>query len=149
MQENATYSSDCPVCRAKVLQTGQWIQGYLYQKTNENEKKSYVIADSVMSPGSLTKPEMIEVDTDSICRHTGYRKNGIDIWENDKIQYHFGKEIGTIRFGRYQNCFDSQTAEHDGFYVEWGEGVYLRKDLGYWLNFLDDDNVISLDKGGI
>ena len=81
MQENATYSSDRFLCRAKVLQTGQWIQGYLYQKTKENEKKSYVIADSVMSPGSLTKPKMIEVDPDSICRHTGYRKNGIDIWE--------------------------------------------------------------------
>lgn len=39
MQENATYSSDHFLCRAKVLQTGQWIQGYLYQKTNENEKK--------------------------------------------------------------------------------------------------------------
>jgi len=39
MQENATYSSDRFLCRAKVLQTGQWIQGYLYQKTNENEKK--------------------------------------------------------------------------------------------------------------
>ena len=77
MQENATYSSDRFLCRAKVLQTGQWIQGYLYQKTNENEKKSYVIADSVMSPGSLTKPEMIEVDPDSICRHTGYRKTGL------------------------------------------------------------------------
>ena len=39
MQENATYSPVRFLYRAKVLQTGQWIQGYLYQKTKENEKK--------------------------------------------------------------------------------------------------------------
>ena len=149
MQKNVIYSPDHFRCRAKVLHTGQWIEGYLYQKADGMDTKSYVIINHVMSPGSLSSSDMIEVDPCSICRHTGYRKNGIDVWENDKIQYHFGKEVGIIRFGKYQNCFDSQTAEHDGFYVEWGEGVHLRKDLGYWLNFLDDDNVISLDKGGI
>ena len=85
MQENATYSPDRFICRAKVLQTGQWIQGYLYQKTKENEKKSYVIADSIMSPGSLTKPDMIEVDPESIC----------SIPDIEKMELIFGK---TIRF---------------------------------------------------
>lgn len=84
---------------------------------------------------------------ESVCRHTGYCKNGVDIWEKDQIKYHFGDNIGIIRFGTYSNVFDSQKTENDGFYVDWGSNDMLRKDLGYWINALhDEDNVINQNK---
>ena len=146
MQENVSFSENYLKCRAKILGTEKWVEGFVIpQTTKDQELHSFMVITNVMAPGSLSKQDMIEIDPDTICRHTGYQKNGLNVWENDYIKYHFGKEIGVIRFGEYQNCFDSQTSRHDGFYVDWGDNECLRKDLGYWIN-LEDDNVIPFDR---
>ena len=146
MPENVNYSPDRMLCRGKSLQTGQWITGYFLRTQEGKEKKlcCYIAVNEMIAPELPGKQNQIEVDPESICRHTGYQKNGVDVWENDRIKYHFGESVGVIRFGEYQNCFDSQTARHDGFYVDWGENDMLRKDLGYWIAALDEeDNVIT------
>lgn len=79
-----------------------------------------------------------KVNPSTICQYTGLKdKNGKKIWENDIIKYHFGEIYAPIKYGYYQNCFDSQKAEHLGFYVDWSYDKCLRKDLGYWINMVD------------
>ena len=78
-----------------------------------------------------------KVNPSTICQYTGLKdKNGKKIWENDIIKYHFGEIYVPIKYGCYQNCFDSQKAEHVGFYVDWTGDKCLRKDLGYWIDMV-------------
>ncbi len=83
-----------------------------------------------------------KVEPSTICQCTGLKdKNGNMIWENDVIKYHFRDLYAQIRYGDYQNCFDSQKAEHIGFYVDWSESRNYRKDLGYWINMVNAEVV--------
>lgn len=87
-------------------------------------------------------PHNVTILTDTICQCTGLKdKNGNMIWENDVIKYHFRDLYAQIRYGEYQNCFDSQKAEHIGFYVDWSESRNYRKDLGYWINMVNAEVV--------
>lgn len=115
--------------KAKRKDNGEWVQGYLYGIW----EKRYIL-------WGMTNdiPNMIEVDPSTICQCTGLKdKNGKLIWENDIVKYHFGNVYAQIRYGAYQNCFDSQKAEHIGFYVDWSENKNYRKDLGYWINMVN------------
>lgn len=115
--------------KAKRKDNGEWVQGYLYGIW----EKRYIL-------WGMTNdiPNMIEVDPSTICQCTGLKdKNGKLIWENDIVKYHFGNVYSQIRYGAYQNCFDSQKAEHIGFYVDWSENKNYRKDLGYWINMVN------------
>lgn len=115
--------------KAKRKDNGEWVQGYLYGIW----EKRYIL-------WGMTNdiPNMIEVDPSTICQRTGLKdKNGKLIWENDIVKYHFGNVYAQIRYGAYQNCFDSQKTEHIGFYVDWSENKNYRKDLGYWINMVN------------
>lgn len=115
--------------KAKRKDNGEWVQGYLYGIW----EKRYIL-------WGMTNdiPNMIEVDPSTICQCTGLKdKNGKLIWENDIVKYHFGNVYAQIRYGAYQNCFDSQKTEHIGFYVDWSENKNYRKDLGYWINMVN------------
>lgn len=115
--------------KAKRKDNGEWVQGYLYGIW----EKRYIL-------WGMTNdiPNMIEVDPSTICQCTGLKdKNGKLIWENDIVKYHFGNVYAQIRYGAYQNCFDSQKAEHIGFYVDWSENKNYRKNLGYWINMVN------------
>lgn len=106
---------------------GEWVTGFLHCKDDK-----WYISNKAGSPFAY------EVRPETICQCTGLRdKNGELIWENDVIKYHFGNEYAQIRNGAYQSCFDSQKAEHIGFYVDWSENRNYRKDLGYWINMVN------------
>lgn len=61
--------------KAKRIDTGEWVQGYLYGIW----EKRYILWGMTNDV-----PNMIEVDPTTICQCTGLKdKNGKLIWEND------------------------------------------------------------------
>ena len=61
--------------KAKRIDNGEWVQGYLYGIW----EKRYILCGMTNDI-----PDMIEVDTSTICQCTGLKdKNGNLIWEND------------------------------------------------------------------
>ena len=126
--------------KAKRIDNGEWIEGSLLVLDFDSGYcyivPPYKIA-SIFHINFLITDRMKLVDPETLCQFTGlYDKNGKKIWENDIIKYHFGEIYAPIKYGYYQNCFDAQKTEHVGFYVDWTENQYLRKDLGYWINMV-------------
>ena len=85
--------------KAKRVDNGEWIVGYLYRHSENNP------------PFIMLRKygESYEVDEHTICQCTGLRdKNGKLIWENDIVKGHrisFGshRHIGKVKYinGRY------------------------------------------------
>lgn len=132
--------------KAKQIDNGEWIEGYLFDNGFDGEEKKYFIGGLIIEKYNgtacdewdITGIDFCEIDPETLCQFTGlYDKNGNKIWENDIIKYHFEEIYAPIKYGCYQNCFDSQKAEHVGFYVDWSDGECIRKDLGYWINMID------------
>ena len=85
MQENVTYFKNKLKCRAKILGTEKWIEGFaVLQTAKDQEVRNYMVITNIMAPGSLSKQDLIEIDPDTICRHTGYQKNGLSVWEAEQ-----------------------------------------------------------------
>lgn len=127
--------------KAKQIDNGEWIEGSLID-LDIDSGYCYIVQPykkaSILPIIFLITDRMKLVDPETLCQFTGLcDKNENKIWENDIIKYHFGEIYAPIKYGCYQNCFDSQKAEHVGFYVDWSDGKYLRKDLGYWINMVD------------
>lgn len=132
------------IFKGKKVDNGEWIEGYLFDDGMLGEKRMF-IGELVIAPyeGPIRGKWTViangfdEVDPDTICQFTGLcDKNGSKVWENDIIKYHFGEIYAPIKYGYYQNCFDSQKTEHVGFYVDWTGDKCLRKDLGYWIDMV-------------
>lgn len=119
--------------RAKQMDNGEWIGGYLYGIL----ERRYILWGMTNDV-----PDMVEVDPSTICQCTGLMdKNGMLIWENDIIKYHFGNVYAPIKYGEYKSCFDSTPTGHIGFYVDWTGTTKenMRKDIGYWINMVEAD----------
>lgn len=127
--------------KAKRVKNGEWIEGSLID-LDIDSGYCYIVPPykqaSTLPIGFLITDGMELVIPETLCQFTGLcDKNGNKIWENDIIKYHFGEIYAPIKYGYYQNCFDSQKAEHIGFYADWTGDKCLRKDLGYWINMVD------------
>lgn len=135
--------------KGKRIDNGEWIEGYYYKMSEttycfkeDYERKPvpehhYILQERMTDWGLPNQIVQIEVDLRTLCQFTGLcDKNENKIWENDIIKYHFGEIYAPIKYGYYQNCFDSQKTEHIGFYVDWTGDKYLRKDLGYWIDMV-------------
>lgn len=121
------------IFKAKRIDNGEWVEGCLVIDHSRSNLFEYRMQP--VESGVLYAPP---INPETICQYTGLTdKNGNRIWENDIIKYHFGEIYAPIKYGCYQNCFDSQKTEHVGFYVDWSDGKCLRKDLGYWINMVD------------
>lgn len=127
--------------KAKRIDNGEWVEGNLID-LDIDSGYYYIVPPykkaSTLPINFLITDRMKLVVPETLCQFTGLcDKNGKKIWENDIIKYHFGEIYAPIKYGCYQNCFDSQKAEHIGFYVDWSDEKCLRKDLGYWINMVD------------
>lgn len=121
--------------RAKKVDGGEWVEGYVVQRYG-----AWFIYD--IKNADTCRQNNYLVDQDTICQYTGLiDKNGKKIWENDIIKYHYGDCYAPVKFGEYQSCFDSTTTCHVGFYVDWDEKRDFRKDLGYWIKMVDAEVV--------
>lgn len=116
---------------------------YLFKAKHFNE---WHIGNIIKEPDGFyirdrNKDVMAFINNEStICQCTGLKdKNSKLIWENDIVKDIFSDTCAPIKYGSYQNCFDSTKTEHIGFYVDW-LGKYAkryRKDLGYWINMVN------------
>lgn len=122
--------------KAKRIDNGEWVEGYYLRDQYYHRSGKDIIFYQKDLNWFIVCTDIIDPET--LCQFTGLcDKNGNKIWENDIIKYHFGEIYAPIKYGYYQNCFDSQKAEHIGFYADWTGDKCLRKDLGYWINMVD------------
>lgn len=101
---------DRDLFKAKRIDNGEWVQGYLYGIW----EKRYILWGMINDV-----PNIIEVDPSTICRCTGSKdKNDNLIWENDVVKC----KVGTAKV-----IFDRLE-----WRTEWLEDNLWRKDLYYW-----------------
>lgn len=112
--------------KAKRKDNGKWIEGY-YQKRYDllgNEEHLIFHADS------YKVWEYAEVDPETLCQFTGLTdKSNKRIWENDIVNHN--GEYTLVKFGMYCSSFD-YGSYNLGFYVDFPEETFYRKELGYW-----------------
>ena len=119
--------------KAKRVDNGEWVEGNYISSCEGTFIQTNCVEHYCVPAVSCKK-----VDPETLCQFTGLcDKNGNKIWENGIIKYHFGEIYAPIKYGCYQNCFDSQKTEHIGFYVDQPDDKCLRKDLGYWIDMVD------------
>lgn len=132
--------------KAKRIDNGEWVIGNLITNVffRLGQSIPYILcpdkAEYDCFEDFTEENGIFEVRPDTICQCTGLKdKNDKLIWENDIVKDIFSDTCAPIKYGSYQNCFDSTKAEHIGFYVDWS-GKYAkryRKDLGYWINMVN------------
>lgn len=93
--------------KAKRIDKGEWVQGYLFDDGFENGKifiGGLVIEEyngTACDDWNITGIDFYEVDPSTICQCTGLKdKNGKLIWESDVVKKEF--------YTDYDNCANSE-----------------------------------------
>ena len=114
--------------KAKRKDNGEWIEGYYTECRGET-----FIGIDTSNMFEIFCPPVIrwfKVSSETLCQFTGLcYKNGNKIWENDIVNHN--GEYATVKFGTYCSSFDCESYNL-GFYVDFPEETFYRKELGYW-----------------
>ena len=133
--------------RAKRIDNGEWVEGYLsHPHCTDSEKgvESYYFQER--DENGWYSQRIVEAST--ICQCTGLRdKNGKLIYEENIVGDEYGS-IGIVEFGVW-NYYCR------GFYIRWlsGNAKCYRNELGYWAPKVEIigsafDNLELLEVGG-
>lgn len=113
--------------KAKRVDNGEWVEGY-YLRDQYHIGGKDIIFYRKDSDRFTVYTNIIDIET--LCQFTGlYDKNGNKIWENDIVNYN--GEYAPVKFGMYCSSFDYGNYNF-GFYVDFPEETFYRKELGYW-----------------
>lgn len=114
--------------KAKRIDNGEWIEGHY----TECRSEAFIGIDT-SSMFEIFCPPVIrwfKVSSEALCQFTGlYDRYGNKIWENDIVNHN--GEYASVKFGRYCSGFDYGNYNF-GFYVDFPEETFYRKELGYW-----------------
>lgn len=111
--------------KAKRVDNGEWVEGCYFVSGGEH----FIYAEYIEG---FCMPVVVNVKIipETICQFTGLcDKNGKKIWENDIVNYN--GEYAPVKFGMYCSSFDYGNYNF-GFYVDFPEETFYRKELGYW-----------------
>lgn len=112
--------------KAKRIDNGEWVEGcYLL-----SGGKHFIYAEYIEH---YCMPVIIkaEIIPETLCQFTGLcDKSGKKIWENDILKA-WDDQYAQVKFGLY-NPGSAISDFNQGFYVDFPEESFLRKELGYW-----------------
>lgn len=113
--------------KAKSVYDGKWVEGYYLRDQYHIGGKDIIF---YRKDSDLFTVYTNIIDIETLCQFTGLTdKNGKKIWENDIVNHN--GEYALVKFGMYCSSFD-YGSYNLGFYVDFPEETFYRKELGYW-----------------
>lgn len=113
--------------KAKRIDNGEWVEGY-YLRDQYHISGKDIIFYRKDSDRFTVYTNIIDIET--LCQFTGLcDRCGNKIWENDIVNHN--GEYAQVKFGTYCSSFDYESYNL-GFYVDFPEETFYRKELRYW-----------------
>lgn len=113
--------------KAKRIDNGKWVEGCYIKKYDLLGNEEHFIFHT----DSYRVWEYAKIDPETLCQFTGLcDRYGNKIWENDILKT-WSDKYAQVKFGFYDTGFASGDY-NQGFYVDFSEESFLRKELGYW-----------------